>query len=245
MIRINDLKKNYGNVQALQSINLELNSGEILGLVGANGAGKSTLIKCLVGLVRPDSGTILRQGRAFSWTDKKDLGYAAESPLLYDYLTGQEFLRFVGEIRNMDNRLLSRRIDYYLELFCLHEKSTELIADYSHGMRQKISLAAALLSEPAILLVDEPTNGLDPESVFNLKNELQRLCRQGTAVLFSSHMLDTVEKICRRVAVLHHGRLLADDQLERLVAGAGHLEEAYMAMIRSDRDDNTPGVKFP
>ncbi len=245
MIRINNLEKKYGRIQALQTVTLQINDGEILGLVGANGAGKSTLIKCLVGLVRPDSGEVLRDGRVFTWADKKDLGYAAESPLLYDYLTGWEFLKFVGEIRHMSSRLLSQRIDYYLDLFSLQEKSGELIADYSHGMRQKISLAAALLSEPAVLLVDEPTNGLDPESVFNLKKELQRLSRQGGAVLFSSHILDTVEKICPRVAVLHQGRLVADDNLARLLKSSEHLEEAYMAMIKSRSADNIPDVKSP
>jgi ABC-2 type transport system ATP-binding protein len=135
--------------------------------------------------------------------------------------------------------VLNQRIHYYLALFALKDKAHIPIADYSHGMRQKLSLAAALVAQPKILLVDEPTNGLDPESVFNLKKELADVAGKGGTVIFSSHMLDTVEKICHRVAIVHQGRLMACDTIERLLSRSHHLEEVYMDLIRKPADRNT------
>jgi ABC-2 type transport system ATP-binding protein len=166
-------------------------------------------------------------------------------PLLYDYLTGQEYLQFVGGLRGMDEADVQQRLPFYLALFNLQDKAQIPIADYSHGMRQKISLAAALLAQPKILLVDEPTNGLDPESVFNLKKELVAAAGKGGMVIFSSHMLDTVEKICHRVAILHQGRLMACDTMDRLLTGVHHLEEVYMDLIKRPADRNTRNEEYP
>jgi ABC-2 type transport system ATP-binding protein len=245
MIEITELCKRYDDVQALDQVSLNVQDGEILGLVGANGAGKSTLLKCLVGLIKADSGSIKLNGMTPSLESRKFTGYAAETPLLYDYLTGLEYLQFIGGLRGMNEADLNHRSQYYIDLFSLKDKAPIPIADYSHGMRQKISLAAALLAQPQLLLVDEPTNGLDPESVFNLKKELAAAAAAGGTIIFSSHMLDTVEKICHRVAIVHRGQLVACDTVDRLLNGSHHLEEVYMGLIRKPVAHNTRNEEYP
>ena len=245
MIEMTELCKRYDKVQALDHVNLRVEDGEILGLVGANGAGKSSLLKCLVGLIKADSGSVSLNGVAPSLESRRFTGFAAETPLLYNYLTGLEYLQFLAGLRGMPADVQNQRIDYYVDLFNLREKTRIPIADYSHGMRQKISLAAALLAQPAILLVDEPTNGLDPESVFNLKKELARVAAAGGTVVFSSHMLDTVEKVCHRVAILHRGKVMACDTVERLLSASHHLEEVYMDLIRKPAEHNIQNEEQP
>ncbi len=238
MIEIKDLYKSYERVQALAGINLSIHSGELIGLIGANGAGKSTLLKCLTGLVMPDQGSIIIDGLDAAQQRqqiKSLIGYAPEAAELYPYLSGREFLDFIADMHQMPGAVKSDRIQHYLSLFDMGKKADVLIDDYSHGMRQKISLSAAMISQPSILIVDEPTNGLDPESVVHFKEELQAFVDRGCTILFSSHILDTVEKICHRVAVLHQGRLLAFDtmaELRRLAPAHGTLEELYMKLVK-------------
>ncbi len=239
MIEIKDLHKSYERVQALANINLSIRDGELIGIIGANGAGKSTLLKCLTGLVMPDQGSILINGLdAMQQRQeiKSLIGYAPEAAELYPYLTGREYLDFIADMHQMPRQVKSDRILHYLSLFDMAEKADLLIDDYSHGMRQKISLSAAMISQPSILVVDEPTNGLDPESVIHFKQELQTFIARGCTILFSSHILDTVEKICHRVAVLHQGRLLTCAtmaELRQRAQGHGSLEELFMALVKA------------
>lgn len=238
MIEISDLYKSYDGVRALDGFSLKIKEGEFFGLIGPNGAGKSTLLKSLVGLIKPESGEIRISGinaLADGMQTKTIIGYAAEEPALYEYLTGREFLEFVGGLRNIAEEQLTRRIEELLDSFSMKEKAEELVADYSHGMRQKISLSAALLAETKVLLLDEPTNGLDPESAFHLKQMLQDRCAGGTTIVFSSHVLDTVEKICHRVGIIHRGKIVACDSVENLRTLTGSeqsLENVFLSLVK-------------
>jgi len=238
MIEIRDVRKSYDGVKALDGLSLKIEAGELFGLIGPNGAGKSTLLKSLVGLIRPEAGEIRIAGLdALTHTQqcKSQIGYAAEEPVLYEYLTGREFLEFVGKLRNISEGRLARRIEELLDDFGMQDKAGELIADYSHGMRQKISLAAALIAETKLLLLDEPTNGLDPESAHRFKQILQDRCAGGATIVFSSHVLDTVEKICHRVGIIHQGKIVACDSVEnlrRLTGSEQSLENVFLSLVK-------------
>jgi len=239
MIEIKSITKNYDKVKALDNLSLKIKKGELIGLIGPNGAGKTTLLKSIMGLVIPERGCISVNGNdiyATPLATKRLIGFAPEPPVLYDYLTGSEYLEFVGRVRNIGKNQLSQRIETLLDEFDLLDKSRELIADYSHGMKKKISLAAAFLPEPDILLLDEPTGGLDPEIIFRLKKRLQHMHEKGTTILFSSHILETVEKLCSRIVMIHKGEIIADDTLQNLykrTSKTGTLEEIFMDMIKS------------
>ena len=240
MISIANLSKSYDGVRALRNVTLEIPRGEFFGLIGANGAGKSTLLKSVIGLVKPDNGEI----KIADYSSEEDLlsikrlvGYAPEEPILYEYLTGREYLEFVGSLREMDHQVAANRIEELLSVYELSEKASQLIAEYSHGMRKKISLCAALLDQPQILLLDEPTNGLDPESVFQLKKQLQAGSERGVTVIFSSHILDTVEKVCHRIGIIHEGRIIACGSLAELRTQHGEefsLEEIFMRLVEKE-----------
>jgi ABC-2 type transport system ATP-binding protein len=238
MIRIENLVKSFGSVLALNDVSLHIRRGTLFGLVGANGAGKSTLLKSMIGLVKPDQGKVFIDNcdcQSDPMQVRHRIGYAPEEAVLYDFLSGYEFLQFVGDIRRIEKRQLHREIEELLTDFDLTEKSRTLISEYSHGMRKKITLAAALLGNPVVLLLDEPTNGLDPENVYRFKKRLVELCQKGVTVIFSSHILDTVEKICTSVGILHLGRLLVHDTVDNLkssVKGCESLEEVYLKLIK-------------
>ncbi len=237
MIKIKSLFRSFEQVIALDDFSVEIEKGELFGLIGPNGAGKSTLLKCMVGLLKPDHGEILINGEnavANSIETKKLIGYAPEEPALYDYMTGMEFLEFIADLRQVPREIAQTKTGLLLQNFGLEEKANELIADYSHGMRQKISVAAALIAAPEILLLDEPTNAMDPESIFWFKSHLRKLCEEGVTVIFSSHILDTVEKICDRVGIIHRGKMLACDTIDALCPKSGEnasLEEIFMHLI--------------
>jgi len=237
MIKIKNLSRSFGQVKALDDFSVEIKKGELFGLIGPNGAGKSTLMKCLIGLLKPDQGEILIDGENAvenTISAKKRIGYAPEDPVLYDYLTGTEFLEFIADLRKVPREASQERTMSLLQNFGLEGKANQLVADYSHGMKQKISLAAALIAKPEILLLDEPMSALDPESIFWFKNHLQQLCESGVTVIFSSHILDTVEKICDRVGIIHRGKMVACDTIEALrrkSGGHASLEEIFMHLI--------------
>lgn len=235
MIEIKALEKSYGQVRALDRIDLKIRPGEILGLVGPNGAGKSTLLHCMVGLLNPDAGRI-------DWGElgnreqevKRYIGFAPEEPALYPYLTGREFLNFVADIHGIENS--ADWVEQFFKEFAMQEKADQLIATYSHGMRQKVSLAGAMLFEPRLLLLDEPTNGLDPESLFHLKKRLLAVREKGNTVLFSSHILETVERLCDRIAIINWGKIVLCGTLEQLKTemATGSLEEIFIQAISAN-----------
>ena len=213
MIEIRNLRKSYGPVLALDDVSFRLEPGRLCGLLGRNGAGKSTLFKTLVGLVPPDRGELLLDGRPMPFGSvqfRRSVGYAPEADLLDDYLTVAEFLDFVGAIREIPAAARREAIDHWIEFFELTGKRDTLLIECSQGMRRKASLAAALLGDPRLLLLDESMNGLDPAARAALKHELRRFTSAGGTILFSTHVLETVDTLCDRVLVLVRGRLTRD-----------------------------------
>lgn len=242
MIRVEEVQHRYGDVQALAGVTLEVQPGEVFGLLGANGSGKSTLNRCIATLLRPDSGRIEVAGCDVA--DNPDgargaLGYLAEFPVLYPALTADEFLRFVAGVRGVPRAVADERIDRWLGLFELEEARGQRLGGFSQGMGRKVALAAALLGEPQVVLLDEPTNGLDPPSVWLFRQVIHDLKEQGRTVLLSSHVLPLVAEACDRVGVLAHGRLTAVGTLDELRTQAGRpdadLEELFLLHSGLDR----------
>ncbi len=237
MLTIQNLSKSFGHVQALHGVNITVARGELCGLLGANGAGKSTLFKTVMSLIEADSGEIMLAGNPIRFGEaeyKRQIGYSPESPVFYEYLTGMEFLQFIFAAKQAQSPA-TERIESWFSFFDLSAKAHELIKNYSQGMRRKLSLIAALLGEPQMLLLDEATNGLDPETSFRFKEYLREYCRAGGTVLFSSHIIETVEQLCDRIIILHRGRVLQEmrrAEWEQLRQAGSSLEEKFIALVR-------------
>lgn len=238
MIIIKNLYKAFGLVQAINNVSFSVEAGTLCGLVGPNGAGKSTLFRLLMGLLEPDSGKIEIADEIINFGDtgyKSKIGYAPEDPILYDYLTGVEFLNFVAAVKKVPSNIRANEIHKWLNFFDLFQKSGELIKNYSHGMCRKMSLCAALIGSPEILLLDEATNGLDPESSFKFKEYLKDFCENGGTVLFSSHIIETVEYLCDRIIILHQGKILREldrDEWEGLRQQDSSLEQLFISLVQ-------------
>jgi len=238
MIELKNLTKAFDKVRALQDVSFSVKRGELCGLLGPNGAGKSTLFKTVMGLIAADAGEVTIAGRPVTFGEveyKRIIGYSPESPVFYEYLTGAEFLYFIAAAKRVTRDRRQEQIQHWLEFFDLVEKSSELVRNYSHGMRRKLSLCAALVGEPQILLLDEATNGLDPEASFHFKNFLRQHCSAGNTVLFSTHIIETVEHLCDRIVILHRGRVLREMQREEwegLRQQGSSLEQEFIAMVQ-------------
>ena len=193
--------------------------GEIVGYLGPNGSGKTTTARMLAGLIDPSAGFVEYDGRNIRddlIAYRRELGYIPEEPYLYPFLSGTEYLQLVGRLRDMPESLLTRKIGTFLELFGLTTAADQSIASYSKGMRQKIVISAALLHDPTVVLFDEPETGLDVTTTLMLRHLVRTLAARGKAILYSSHILEVVERVCDRVIVLHKGAMVADDSIERL-----------------------------
>ncbi len=204
---------------AVDNVSFSARPAEVTGYLGPNGSGKSTTIKMITGLIERTSGEILFDGKPIDddlVSYKRRMGYVPEEPYLYNHLSGAEYLAMVADLRALAPRLAGERIDGMLRLLSLYDDRHAGIAGYSKGMRQKILIAAALMHNPDLLLLDEPFSGLDVGSALVLRSLIIELAARGKVVLFSSHELDTVERVCHRVVILHHGKLVADDSIERL-----------------------------
>ncbi len=239
MIIVKNLRKAFERVQALKDVSFTVEKGTLCGLLGPNGAGKSTLFKIMMGLLEPDAGEIELVGACLAFGEseyKRKIGYAPETAILYEYLTGGEFLNFIAAARQVSAARRGEEIQHWLAFFDLTAKADELIINYSHGMRRKISLSAAFLGAPEILLLDEATNGLDPESSFRLKEYLRQFCDRGGTVLFSSHIIETVEHLCDRIIILHRGQVLREmerNEWEELRRQGSSLEQAFIKLVRT------------
>jgi len=237
-IHIKQLWKAYDGTPALQGLNLDAWPGEIVGLIGPNGAGKTTAIKIVVGLLRPDAGLVRVFGRdviADPVGYKALLGYMPEAPTLPEYLTPSEFLGYVGRIRDLPRGALDGRVRELLATYSLTPKADETIATLSKGMKAKLAFAAAVIHRPALLILDEPLIGIDPAGQHLIKEQLTALAHSGGTVLVSTHMLDTAERLCGRVAIIHHGQNVAEGNLaalrEKTHTGAqGSLEEIFLKL---------------
>lgn len=212
MIRTQQLGKAFGDVWAVQALDLEIQSGTLFGFLGPNGAGKTTTIRMLVGLLRPTTG----QAWVKRWDVQKDslktrqeIGYLAQEPFIYSRLTGREHLRFVGGLYGLSDPQVDERILDLVPLLELSDHIDRVTDVYSGGMRRKLGLCAAMLHRPSLLILDEPMSGLDPASSRRVKDLLRELCQAGTTVLMSTHVLETAEQMCDRVSIMNHGRLLS------------------------------------
>jgi len=218
-----NLTKRFGGLTAVDNMNLVVREGELYGFLGPNGAGKTTTIRMITGLIHPTEGTALVGGydiRTQPLQAKAVFGYIPDNPFLYEKLTGREFLNFMADLYGMKIPDRAGRIDELLRLFALESKGDALIQGFSRGMRQKIALAGALIHTPQVIFLDEPTVGLDPQSARTMQDILKELCRRGTTVFISTHILDIAERMCDRVAIVNKGCLIAQGTMEELRAEA-------------------------
>jgi ABC-2 type transport system ATP-binding protein len=242
MIEFQQVCRSYGDKLAVDHLNLKVAAGELYALLGHNGAGKTTAIKMLVGLIRPQSGTI-RVGGFDVVSDTRQaaslIGYVPDEPFLYDKLSGREVMQFVARMYGMDAERVVRAIEKEIERFELAEFVDELTETYSHGMKQRTVFAAALLHSPRVLVVDEPMVGLDPHSIRMVKNLLRQEVANGMCVLVSTHTLTAAEEIASRVGIMGHGRLLFDGTIgalrDRFPVELQSLESMYLALTEQDR----------
>jgi ABC-2 type transport system ATP-binding protein len=236
MIELDNVVKRYGTKAAVQDLSLRVEQGELFAFLGPNGAGKTTTIKMICGLLFPTEGSvrvggydILTQGDQA----RQLLSYVPDTPFLYEKLTGREFLLFIGEMYGLPPAHRAKRLREVIDLFSLEDFVDDLTERYSHGMRQRTVFAAALLHEPRVLVVDEPTVGLDPRSVRLLKDVLRRLAADGTTVFLSTHSLDIAQELAQRIGIVDHGRLIGCGTLETLRRQAdsnGSLEEVFLRL---------------
>jgi ABC-2 type transport system ATP-binding protein len=219
VLELRKVTKLYAGIPAVEDVSFAARPGEVTGYLGANGSGKSTTMKMITGLLEMTAGKVLFEGRPIQEDligFKRRLGYVPEEPYLYNHLSGMEYLSMVAQLRGIPARQSRERIDGLLQLLSLHGDRHASISGYSKGMRQKVLIAAALLHNPDLVMLDEPFSGLDVASALVLRRLVQELAARGKVVLFSSHELDTVERVSTRVVILHKGRIVADDSIERL-----------------------------
>jgi len=212
LIQARNLTKRYGDNPAVDNVSFHVNGGEIFGFLGPNGAGKTTTIKMIVGLLQPTSGAVTVCGYDVQTQPvlaKASNGYVPDTPNLYPKLSGRELLRFVGDLYQMDRKQIEYRIKELLNLFDLSQAGDDTIDSYSHGMQQKTALAAALMHDPKVLVLDEPTVGLDPRSARMIKDILRQMADRGAAIFLSTHILEIAERMCDRIGIINRGQLVA------------------------------------
>ena len=243
MIDLDHVTKAYGTKIAVRDLTLRIEPGELFAFLGPNGAGKTTTIKLLCGLLFPTSGTV----RVGGFDIQRDgdrarqlISYVPDQPYLYEKLTGREFIQFIADMYGMPPDRAQRRMDEVISLFDMQEFVDDLTESYSHGMRQRTVFAAALLHGPSVLIVDEPTVGLDPKSVRLLKDLLRHEADKGTTVFLSSHSLDVVQQLADRIGIVEHGRLISCGTLEMLRKQAsldGSLEDVFLKLTEEAREE--------
>ncbi len=236
MIRLENLTKRFGDMVAVDHLNLDIPAGELFVFVGPNGAGKTTTIKMIAGLLRPTEGRVILCGHDVQkdYIEARSLlSYVPDQPFLYDKLTGREFLRFVGAMYGMDRSAIERKIGSLSELFETDGFLDELAQTYSHGMKQRVVVSAAMLHEPRVLVIDEPMVGLDPKGARTLKAVLGDLTGDGVIVFMSTHTLAVAEEIADRVGIIREGSIIALGDLEEIYATARtdrRLEDAFLRL---------------
>ncbi len=231
ILEIKHYSKSYkGDVKAVDDVSLSVQSGDIYGFIGHNGAGKSTTIRAIVGVLDFTEGEILIDGHSVKdepMECKKVTAYIPDNPDLYENMTGIQYLNFIADVFNIDVKTREARIKKYADLFELTSALGDLISSYSHGMKQKVAIISALIHEPKLLVLDEPFVGLDPKATFKLKEIMHELCSKGTAVFFSTHVLDVAEKLCNKVAIIKQGRIVQTGTMEEITKGHS-LEETFL-----------------
>lgn len=231
MIRAEGLQKRYGGFQAVWPMDLTVHAGEVFGFLGLNGAGKTTTLRMLGGVLPPTSGRVWIDGVALADDPveaRRRMGFIPDRPYLYDKLTARELLRFRGELYQMDVGTLGERIDAQLAEQGLADVGDQLVESYSHGMKQRLTLAGALLTEPRLLIVDEPMVGLDPRGSRQIKATFRGIAAQGRTVFLSTHTLEVAAEVCDRLAIVHHGRIAVLGTPDDIVPLGERLEDVFL-----------------
>jgi ABC-2 type transport system ATP-binding protein len=243
MIRIINLRKQYGRLAAVDDLNIEVAPGEIFGFLGPNGAGKTTTIRVMMGILRASSGRVILGGHDVEQEPqqaKAIAGFIPDRPFIYEKLSGKEFLTFIAKLHRMESARLRRRIDELLEYFELTNWQDELIEGFSHGMKQRLVLCAALVHEPRILIVDEPMVGLDPKGARTIKDLFRSLAKAGTTVFLSTHSISVAEEVCHRIGIIQKGHLIASGSMAdiyRLTRGHdSNLEDVFLELTQQQED---------
>ena len=232
MLDIQHLTKTYGEKKAVDDLTLHIAPGEIYGFIGHNGAGKTTTLKAVVGILQFDSGDITIDGRSIKTEPlacKREIAYIPDNPDLYDYMTGIKYLHFIADVFGVDAQTRQERIRRYADTFELTDDLAQPIAAYSHGMKQKLAIIAAWLHDPKLIIMDEPFVGLDPKAAHILKGMMRKVCDNGGAIFFSTHVLEVAEKLCDKVAIIKGGRLIRSGTMEE-VKGDDSLEEVFLEL---------------
>lgn len=234
VLHLKDFTKSYdGQKPAVDHVSLEVEEGEIFGFIGHNGAGKSTTIKSIVGILSSHNGEIYIDGKTL-WEAKKEcqkkMAYIPDNPDLYEYMTGISYINFIADIYEVPTEVRTERIEKIADAFEIKEALGDLISSYSHGMKQKVALISAFVHQPRLLVLDEPFVGLDPKASAVLKQEMRALCAQGSAIFFSTHVLEVAEKLCDKVAMIDHGHIVVSGSVEELTREAS-LEEVFLEQL--------------
>jgi ABC-2 type transport system ATP-binding protein len=241
MIQLNNLTKRFGNILAVNKLNLSVSEGEIFGFIGPNGAGKTTTLRMMGGIITPSEGSVMIDG--INMADhpedaKRRIGFIPDSPFLYEKLTGMEFLKFTADLYDVEDHLFDEGAERILRQFSLHHWADELIESYSHGMKQRLIISAAVLHDPKVLVVDEPMVGLDPAGIRMVKDLFRGLAKKGKTVFMSTHTLAVAEDVCHRIGVIHKGSLIATGTVEELRLKAqvreGGLEEVFLILTEGE-----------
>jgi len=244
MIKLVNLTKKYGKHTAISNIHLTVNAGEIFGFIGPNGAGKTTTIQIMAGLLLPDTGNVLLSD--ISMNDdpvqaKKLVGYIPDRPFIYEKLTGIEYMRFIADFYQVSTNVFFKRSEQLLNQFGLINYQNALIESYSHGMKQRLIMASALLHDPPIIIVDEPMVGLDPAAIKLVRDIFMEFSHKGTTIFMSTHTLSLAEQICHRVGIIQNGRLTATgtiSELKQSAARANDLEDIFFQLTRSEKAES-------
>ncbi len=246
MIHLENLTKTYGRTVAVSGLNLTVPDGELFGFIGPNGAGKTTTIRMIGGLVAPTSGSVTIDGINMAHRPeeaKKHMGLIPDRPFLYEKLSGLEFLYFTADLYDINKAHFETKAESLLQLFGLLGRENELIEGYSHGMKQRLIMTAALLHEPPIIVVDEPMVGLDPRGIRMVRELFRNLAESGTTIFMSTHTLKLAEEICHRIGIINHGKLIATGTIKELKdaarVGDASLEEAFLRLTREEISDET------
>ena len=245
MIEIKNISKSYQKGQkVIKNISLEIKDGEIFGFLGPNGAGKTTTIKMMTGILDIDEGDILIDGKSMTKEPieaKKQIGFVSDNPDMFLKLKGMEYLNFIADIYEITKEEREKRITELAKEFGIYEVLNDKIQSYSHGMRQKIIIISVLLHKPKNWILDEPLTGLDPEAAFYLKSKMKEHAKAGNSVFFSTHILEIAEKLCDRIGIIHHGKLIfvgTHEEMKKELKENASLEELFMEITKKDEENH-------
>ena len=239
MLKINNLTKTYGAKKAVDDLTLHIAPGEIYGFIGHNGAGKTTTIKAVCGILDFDEGEIFIDGESIRkepLSCKRKLAYIPDNPDMYEFMSGIKYLNFIADVYGVSAADREERISKYADMFGLTSDLAQPISAYSHGMKQKLAIISALLHTPKLLIMDEPFVGLDPKAAHTVKTIMREMCDKGSAIFFSTHVLEVAEKLCDKIAIIKNGKLIVSGDIES-VKGNETLEDVFLELAEDDEND--------